>query len=103
MTTPQITERNGKRILIPEADDLEAAIRALPAGKRSDLAHVRHQLAAAFDVDQCCPVTTTRLLVQFSEQDDVPYWRVVDPEKPSAKRFVGGAERIRKEIAAEKA
>lgn len=96
-----ITVRKGKRIVIPEADDLAAEIVTLPAGELSDLAQVRNNIAARHGVDQCCPVTVQRLLVQFSESGDVPYWRVVDPEKPFAKRLVGGSAVIRAKFAAE--
>lgn len=90
-----ITERNGKSIVIPDADELAEAIHTLPKGMYSNLGLVRKSIAAKHDVDQCCPVTVQRLLVQFSESDEVPYWRVVDPEKPFAKRLVGGADRVR--------
>ena len=97
----QITNRNGKSVLIPDDAMLADAIRALPQGVRSDLGEVRRALASAHGVDQTCPVTTQRLLVQFSQGGDVPYWRVVDPEKPFAKRLAGGGDRVRQEMAAE--
>lgn len=97
----QITTRNGKSVLIPDSAMLADAIRALPGGVRSDLGAVRRALASEHGVDQTCPVTTQRLLVQFSQDGDVPYWRVVDPGKPFAKRLQGGAERVRQELAAE--
>ncbi len=97
----QITSRSGKSILIPDAGMIADQLHALPAGQHSDLAAVRRALASAHGVDQTCPVTTQRLLVEFSQGDDVPYWRVVDPEKPFAKRLVGGADRIREMLASE--
>lgn len=102
MSTNQITERNGKRVVIPEAAEVAAALEALPAGQQSDLAVVRRSIAEAHGVDQCCPVTMQRLLVGFSETGDAPYWRVVDPDKPFANRLVGGGERVRAQLAAEK-
>ena len=99
---PQVTSRNGKSILIPDADMLAAQLHALPAGQQSDLGAVRRALASEHGVDQTCPVTTQRLLVQFSQDGDVPYWRVVDPAKPLAKRMVGGADRVRRELASER-
>lgn len=97
----QVTSRNGKSVLIPDEAMLGNALRALPHGVRSDLGEVRRALATEHGVDQTCPVTTQRLLVQFSQGGDVPYWRVVDPEKPFAKRLAGGGDRIRQELAAE--
>lgn len=101
MTAPQITERNGKSTLIPTAEMLSEAIRALPPGVSSDLGAVRKALASEHGTDQTCPVTTQRLLVQFSQKGDMPYWRVVNADKPFAKRLVGGADRVRTELAAE--
>lgn len=97
----EITVRNGKRVVIPEADELADEIRQQPSGQVSDLADVRRRIAANHRVDQCCPVTVQRLLVQFSESGEVPYWRVVDPTRPFAKRLVGGADRVREMLAAE--
>ena len=99
---PQITSRNGKSILIPDADMLASALRQLPAGQLSDLSAVRRALAIEHGVDQTCPVTTHRLLVKFSQDGDVPYWRVVDPARPTAKRLLGGADRVRRELASER-
>ena len=102
MTTPQITSRNGKSILIPTEEMLSAELFALPAGIQSDLGDIRRKLASEYEVDQTCPVTTQRLLVQFSKGDDVPFWRVVDPGKPFANRLVGGADRVREKLSNEK-
>lgn len=95
--------RNGKRVVVPDAETLAAAIRALPAGVHSDLGEVRQVIAQQHKADQCCPVTVQRLLVQFSTTDDVPYWRVVDPERPFAKRLVGGGDRVKAMLTAERA
>jgi len=91
----EIVDRNGKATVIPEAGELEAVLRTLPAGQLSDLAGVRRQLADDAGAEMCCPFTVQRLLVQFSEGDDVPFWRVVDADRPFAKRMVGGADRVR--------
>ena len=102
VTTPQITTRNGKSILIPTADMLAAELSALPGGVRSDLVAIRRKLATEHGVDQTCPVTTQRLLVEFSKGDDVPFWRAVDPDKPFARRLKGGGDLIRARLAAER-
>lgn len=98
----QIIERNGKPTLIPEADMLADALRALPAGEVSDLGEVRRNLAAANGAQMCCPVTVQKLLVKFSSEGDVPYWRVVDAERPFAKRLAGGPDRVREMQASER-
>lgn len=97
----QIVDRKGKPTLIPDADLLAAALHLLPAGQVSDLGAVRRELARDHGAAMCCPVTVQRLLVQFSETGDVPYWRVIDADRPFARRLTGGAERVREKLAAE--
>lgn len=97
-----ITHRNGKSILIPTAQQLAQAIQALPAGVHSDPAELRRALAAEAGTDLTCPVTVQRLLIEFSQHGDVPYWRVVDASKPFAKRLSGGPERVRAMLEAER-
>lgn len=97
----EIVDRNGKATLIPDAAMLESALRELPAGTTSDLGKVRHLLAATNGAEMCCPVTVQRLLVQFSQDGDAPYWRVVDADRPFAKRLVGGGDRVREMLASE--
>lgn len=92
---PEIVDRNGKATLIPDAAMLESALRDLPAGTTSDLGEVRRSLASAQGAEMCCPVTVQRLLVQFSQNGNVPYWRVVDADRPFAKRLMGGGDRVR--------
>lgn len=99
----QIVDRKGKSTLIPDADMLAAALQQLPAGAVSDLGAVRRDLARNHGAEMCCPVTVQRLLVQFSETGDVPFWRVVDADRPFARRLTGGGERVREMLAAEKA
>lgn len=98
----QIVERRGKPTLIPDAEMLADALRSLPAGEISDLGEIRSSLAAAHGAYMCCPVTVQRLLVQFSNEGDVPYWRVVDADRPFAKRLAGGPERVREMQISEK-
>lgn len=96
-----VIDRNGKPTLIPDADMLARALQSLPPGEVSDLAAVRRALAESSGAAMCCPVTVQRLLVEFSKEGDVPYWRVVDPNRPFAKRLAGGGDRVREKLAAE--
>ena len=95
----EIVDRKGKSAVIPEAEELAAVLQSLPAGELSDLAQVRKTLAASAGAEMCCPVTVQRQLVAFSESDDVPFWRVVDADRPFAKRMVGGPDRVRELLA----
>lgn len=81
---------------------LADALRQLPSGELSDLAAVRTSLAEQAGAQMCCPVTVQRLLVEFSQDGNVPYWRVVDAERPFAKRLAGGPERVREMQASER-
>lgn len=101
-TTPTIVDRNGKSTLIPTEVMLAEVLQTLPMGEVSDLGTVRKTLATTHDAEMCCPVTVQRLLVSFSQQGDVPYWRVVDADRPFAKRLNGGADRVREMQAAER-
>jgi hypothetical protein len=47
-------------------------------------------------------VTVQRRIVAIAEKGSAPYWRMVDPDRPFAKRLAGGPERIREELAAER-
>lgn len=96
-----IVDRKGKSTLVPDANMLANALQSLPPGITSDLATVRKSLASEHGAEMTCPVTVQRLLVQFSESGEAPYWRVVDADRPFAKRLVGGAERVRKRLASE--
>ena len=97
----EIVDRNGKPTLIPNAAMLADALTSLPPGETSDLATVRRMLAETHQAAMCCPVTVQRLLVDFSKEGAVPYWRVVDPDRPFAKRLNGGGDRVRELLAAE--
>lgn len=99
------TRRKGRSatqsMLIPSRDMVAAALRAVPPGRLSDLGALRHALAEAHGADACCPVTVQRHLVQISQDGSAPFWRVVDPDRPFARRLAGGPERIRDRLAGE--
>jgi hypothetical protein len=76
-------------------------LRAAPAGKLSDLGGLRKALADEFGADACCPVTVQRHMVAIAEKGSAPYWRMVDPERPFARRMAGGPERIRERLSQE--
>ena len=89
-------------MLIPSEKMVADALRAAPAGRLSDLAELRRKLAARYGADACCPVTVQRHVVRISQDGGAPFWRVVDPDRPFARRMKGGAERIREKLAAER-
>jgi alkylated DNA nucleotide flippase Atl1 len=97
--------RKGKtltqRMLIPTEAMVARQLQAAPPGRLSDLAAFRRRLAAEGGADACCPVTVQRHLVQISQNGSAPFWRVVDPDRPFARRMAGGAQQIREKMAAE--
>ena len=99
------TRRKGKegtqQMLIPSAAMVADELNAVPPGQRSDMVLFRRSLAAKFGADACCPVTVQQHLVILSQNEGAPVWRVVDPEKPFARRLAGGPERLRSKLAEE--
>ena len=83
---------------------LAAAIADLPQGGGT-LSAVRRSMAVRCGAEVTCPVTTQRLLrdiaaaaVKAWESGDhgvTPFWRVVDPEMPTARLMAGGTAFIR--------
>ena len=100
-------------MLIPSRDMVAAKLSGVPSGETSDLAAIRRELAADAGSDACCPVTTQRHLRDIAEaevhrhgqgvlrENLVPFWRVVDPAKPLARRIAGGDGFIRQRRAEE--
>src|SRR3569833_3911318 len=98
--TPRIEPRRKGRsgtqsMLIPSERMVADKLRAAPAGRVSDLGGLRRALASEFGAAACCPVTVQRHMLAIAEWDSAPYWRMVDPDRPFARRMAGGHERIR--------
>jgi hypothetical protein len=97
-------EKVPQRMLYPSQALLAAAIADLPRGGGA-LSAVRRSMAVRYGADATCPVTTQRLLrdiaaaaVKAWESGDhavTPFWRVVDPEMPTARLMAGGAAFVR--------
>ena len=97
-------KRVPQRMLYPSRELLTAEIAELPRGW-GDLGAVRRTMAVRHGAEVTCPVTTQRLLrdiaataVKAWELGDravIPFWRVVDPETPTARLMAGGAAFIR--------
>ncbi|MEK1894939.1 MAG: hypothetical protein AAAB20_16985 [Rhizobium sp.] len=100
------TRRKGKNfmqsMLIPSETMVADELRAARPGHLSDIAEVRRALAAKYEADACCPVTVQRHLIRISQDDSAPFWRVVDPDRPFARRIAGGPDHIREKLAAER-
>jgi len=102
---------NGRKVphemLIPSRAMVEAKIAAIAPGAVGSLAEIRKALAADTGADACCPVTTQRHLRAIAadvaaRRSATPYWRVVDPETPTARHLAGGADFVRDQLRAER-
>src|SRR3569623_767157 len=104
--TPRIEPRRKGRsgtqsMLIPSERMVADKLRAAPPGEISDLGGLRKTLAAEYGADACCPVTVQRHLLAIAEKGSAPYWRMVDPDRPFARRLAGGPQAIREHLGAE--
>ena len=102
-----------QRMLFPSGPMLAAGIAKIPAGHNGSQIALRVALAAEHGAETTCPVTTARLLRDLAAEtvaawetgrrDVVPFWRVVDPDRPTARILAGGADFIRARRAEETA
>lgn len=90
-------------MLLPSAEAVARQISAVPAGETRSLAELREQLARHHGAEATCPVTTQRMIKVVaarsvadhqSGREAVPFWRVVDPDKPNGARLPGGRDFI---------
>lgn len=88
-------------MLIPTERMVADKLNAAPPGRISDLGGLRRALAAEFGADACCPVTVQRHIVAIAEKGNAPYWRIVDPDRPFARRLAGGPDAVRQRLRGE--
>ena len=90
-------------MLLPSADAVVRQILAVPAGETRSLAELRTAMAEQYGAEATCPVTTQRMIKVVAARSvadhqagrkAVPFWRVVDPDKPNGKKLPGGSEFI---------
>ena len=105
--------RAGSRLLIASPEILARYLMAIPAGETRNLVRLRNELARRHRADATCPVTTAIYLRVIAEsawedlcagapRDAVPpFWRVIDPGSPIAKRLSFGSDVIERERALE--
>lgn len=96
----------GSNMLISSPKDIENYIKELPFGKAVTIETLRKDLAIAQHADYTCPVTTGIFLRVVAEaayetyrqtkspEDVTPFWRVVDPASPLAKKLACGSDFI---------
>lgn len=89
----------GLRLLIPTPLMVDAYVRRIPKGKFLTISELRQQMASDYQADHSCPLVTGIQLRIVSEAaweqmqagkssaEVAPFWRVVHPASPLAKKL----------------
>lgn len=106
--------RAGSRLLIASPDILVRYLMQIPSGETRTIQRLRNELARRHRADATCPVTTAIYLRAVAEsawedlaagvdRDAVPpFWRVIEPGSPIAKRLSCGNAVLERERAFER-
>lgn len=96
----------GSRLLISSPSEVESYLREIPAGSVRTTKALRDDLARRHAADGTCALTTGIFLRIVSElnleqraqgtsvSEMAPFWRVIDPKSPLAKKLSCGPEFI---------
>lgn len=98
----------GARMLISTPQRIAEFVAAIPPGKTVSVAQMREELAQAEGADFTCPLTTGIFLRLAIEADletggSLPFWRVVEPKSPLAKKLSCGVDFVAGQRASEEA
>lgn len=98
----------GDTMLIPTPRMIEAFLDSIPVGETRTPSQMRESLAEAQGADVCCPLCSGMFLKIVSEASlapdtgvKAPFWRVVDPKSPLAKKLPCGPDWIQAQREAE--
>ena len=105
----------GSILLISCPQVVESYLRAkVPVGETREIQQMRRELAAMHGAGASCPVSTAlflrtvaeaawdRIEAGVSTEDVAPFWRVIDPKSPLAKKLRAGGAWIEQQRAAER-
>lgn len=89
----------GDVMLISTPNEIDTEIRKLPRGTAEDVNWLRLRLAKKHGADFTCPLTTgifIRIAAEkaLEEENNLPFWRVIDPKSPLAKKLSCGSKLI---------
>lgn len=99
----------GQMMLIPTPALVDAYIRQIPEGKNIDTKVLRQDLATEYHAEVTCPLTTGIFLRIVAElafekikqgnavENVTPFWRVISPDSPTAKKLSCGPSFILKQ------
>jgi hypothetical protein len=94
----------GARMFVASPALIEARMRAVAPGRTLEVPALRAELARENRTDACCPVSTSiflrivaeRALIRLAQgRDGAPFWRVIPPESPIARKLSCGPDFIR--------
>lgn len=99
----------GTKMFIATPKIVDEYIKEIPSGVDVEIKTMRNDLAAAYEAEMSCPVTTSIFVRIVSEvayeayqngtdiDDITPFWRVVKPNSPLAKKLSCGSNFIQKQ------
>lgn len=101
----------GGKLFIATPELVKSYLDKIPDGKSETVQELRDNLAKTRDADTTCPMSTgifVRIVAECAledlaqgEKDVTPFWRVVDPKSPLAKKLSCGPDWIRERRAME--
>ena len=99
----------GATMLIATPEIVDAYVRNIPKGTRTSLQQMRKDLAAAYNAEYCCPVTSgifLRIIAEAAYEDYLagkpltqitPFWRMMDGKTPVTKKLTFGTDFIKRQ------
>lgn len=103
----------GASMLVATPEIVDAYIRNIPVGTQTTLQQMRKDLAAEYNAQYCCPITSgifLRIVAEAAYEEYkagkplkklTPFWRIIDNKTPMAKKLTFGNEFIKKQRAIE--
>ena len=90
----------GEKMLISSPEKISEFIFTIPKGSHLSIKELRRGLALQAGAENTCPVTTgifLRLAIeQHKDDENFPYWRVVDEKHPVVKKLNLDENQIKK-------
>ena len=103
----------GATMLVATPEIVDAYIRDIPAGTQTTLQQMRKDVAAEYNAQFCCPITSgifLRIVAEAAYEEYkagkplekvTPFWRIIDSKAPVAKKLTFGTEFIKQQRSAE--
>lgn len=96
--------KKGDKMLIATPAIVDTYVRHIPKGKEGSLVQMRKDLAAEYQADKTCPVTSgifLRIVAEAAYEEYLqgkpiskitPFWRIINQKSPVAKKLTFGTE-----------